>query len=105
LDRATTGGTVVPEGQEAIMNVTRCLAVMDRADEMAVQLYEQALEIADGSRVRTEDYAVLLEDSADVIRELAGALRVAAFIVLQKAEASNAIRAAADDDERANIAQ
>jgi hypothetical protein len=40
-----------------------------------------------------EDLAMLLEDGADVIRELAGALRVAAVIVLQKAEAVEAAAA------------
>jgi hypothetical protein len=61
------------------------------------------LEIADGSRVRTEDYAVLLEDSADVIRELASALRLAAFIVLHKAEGCEVH--SVSHDEQANIAQ
>ena len=85
------------------MNITRCLAVMDRADEMAVKLYEQALDIAYSSdRMPSEEFAVLLEDSADVIRELAGALRVAAVIVLQKAEAHEA---AAAHDEQGDIAR
>ena len=50
----------------------------------------------------SEEFAVLLEDSADVIRELAGALRVAAVIVLQKAEAHEA---AAAHDEQGDIAR
>ena len=66
-----------------MIDVTRCLKVMDRADELAIKLYEEADNLTDSSiRRRSHEYATLLETSANVIRELADALRVAAVLAL-----------------------
>ena len=67
------------------MDVSRCLSVMHKADALAVKLYEEADEITQVSLcTRADDYELLLEDTADVIRELTSALRVAAVLVLQQ---------------------
>ena len=67
-----------------MIDVTRCLKVMDRADELVIRLYEEADNLTDSSiRRRSHDYATLLENSAHVIRVLADALRVAAVLALQ----------------------
>ena len=67
------------------MDVRRCLSVMHKADALAVKLYEEAEDITDASlRTRAEDYESLLAGSADVIRQLTSALRVAAVLVLEQ---------------------
>lgn len=66
-----------------MFDVTHCVKVIDRADELAIKLYEEADGITDRSlRERSREYAVLLEDSANVVRALADALRVVAVLVL-----------------------
>ena len=70
-------------------DVSRCLKVIDRADELAIRLYEVADSLTDSSIVSQRDECVtLLETSAHVIRELADALRVAAVVVLQDVQSS-----------------
>ena len=67
-----------------MIDVTRCLKVINRADELVVKLYEEADNLTDNSvRRRSHEYAVLLESSAHVIRELADVLRVATVLALQ----------------------